>query len=83
MIGILRPAFESGKVRSVTAKFALALRSILCPYLDSQGIHIYVHTYHVCMCVYIYTHTYPSSLKDMPILREFGRRLEFLDLIGK
>ena len=27
-----------GKVRSVTAKFTLTLRSILCPYLDSQGI---------------------------------------------
>ena len=29
-----------GKVRSVTAKFTLTLRSILCPYLDSQGIYI-------------------------------------------
>ena len=63
MIGILRPAFESGKVRSVTAKFALALRSILCPYLDSQGIHIivYIQVMYKCsdfdtcvLCMYIH-----------------------------
>ena len=41
---------ESGKVRLVTAKFALALRWILCPYFDSQGIYI-----QIC----IYTYRYP------------------------